>query len=162
MEYGGGPYWALALEQSAIGQVLRESLYLYPLANVLHVLAIATLLGSIAIFDLRVLGFCRGIAVDALARLALPVAAGALCVAVPTGIAMFITEAPAYVRNPVFLIKIGLIVLAAINIAIFHFGPLGDIKRSGKEPSGAARVSAGASLGLWLAAVAAGRLIAYY
>jgi hypothetical protein len=162
MEHGGGPYWALALEQSAIGQVLRESLFLYPIANVLHVLAIATLLGSIAVFDLRVLGFGRGIAVDALAKLALPVAAGALCVAVPTGIAMFIAEAPAYVRNPVFLIKIALIVLGAINIAVFHFGPLGDIKHSAKEPSAAARASAGASLCLWLLTVTAGRLIAYY
>jgi hypothetical protein len=162
MEHGGGPHWALALEQSALGHILRESLYLYPLANVLHVLAVATLLGSIAIFDLRVLGLGRGVAVDALAKLALPVAAGALCVALPTGIAMFITEAPAYVRNPVFLTKIALIVLAAINIAVFHFGPLGDIRTFAKEPSGIARISAGASLGLWLAAVAAGRLIAYY
>jgi hypothetical protein len=162
MEHGGGPHWALALEQSAVGQLLRESLFLYPLANVLHVLAIATLFGSIAVFDLRVLGLARGVAVDALAKLALPVAAGALCIAVPTGIAMFIAEAPAYVRNPVFLTKMALIALAVVNIAVFHFGSLRDIRRFAKEPPRSARASAAASLGLWLAAVAAGRLIAYY
>jgi Family of unknown function (DUF6644) len=162
MEHGGGPHWALALEQSAFGHVLRESLFLYPLANVLHVLAVATLLGSILVFDLRVLGFGRGVAVDALAKLAIPVAAGALCVAVPTGAAMFITEAPAYVRNPVFLVKIALILLAALNVAVFHFGPLRDTRRFAAEPRPLARASASASLGLWLAAVTAGRLIAYY
>jgi hypothetical protein len=162
MEHGGGPYWAVALEQSALAQMLRESLYIYPLANVLHVLAVATLLGAIAVFDLRVLGFGKGVAVDALAKLALPVAMGALCIAVPTGAAMFVTEAPAYVRNPVFLTKIALIALAAINIAAFHFGPLRDARRFAKQPSWRARVSAAASLGLWLAAVTAGRLIAYY
>ena len=162
MEHGGGPHWAVALEQSALGQLLRESLFLYPLANVLHVLAVATLLGSIAVFDLRVLGFGRGVAVDALAKLALPVAAGALCVAVPTGATLFITEAPAYVRNPVFLIKIALIVLAAVNIAMFHIGPLRNTRRFATEPPRLARASAAASLCLWLAAVPAGRLIAYY
>lgn len=162
MEHGGGPHWALALEQSALAQALRESLFLYPLANVLHVLAVATLLGSIAVFDLRVLGLGRGVAVDALARLALPIAASALCVAVPTGIAMFVAEAPAYVRNPVFLTKIGLIAVAAVNIAVFHSGPLREIKQFAKEPPRLARAGAAASLGLWLAAVAAGRLIAYY
>jgi hypothetical protein len=162
MEHGGGPHWAVAIEQSALAHMLRESLYLYPLANVLHVLAVATLLGAIVVFDLRVLGFGKGIAIDALARLALPIAGVALCIAVPTGVAMFMTEAPAYVRNPVFLTKIALIVLAAANIAAFHFGPLRDVRRFATRPSLSARASAAASLGLWLAAVTAGRLIAYY
>jgi hypothetical protein len=161
MEHGGGPDWALALEQSALAQVLRESLFLYPLANVLHVVAVAILLGSIAVFDLRVLGLAKGVPVTALARLALPVAAGALFVAVPTGAAMFIAEAPAYVRNPVFLTKVGLIVLAAINIALFHRGPFRHIAKLATVPP-LARASAAASLGLWLAVVIAGRLIAYY
>ena len=162
MDHGGGPHWAMAIEQSALAHMLRESLFLYPLANVLHVLSVATLLGAIAVFDLRVLGFGKSVAIDALARLALPVAAGALCIAVPTGVAMFVTEAPAYVRNPVFLTKIALIVLAVVNIAAFHFGPLRDVRHFATQPSRRARASAAASLGLWFAAVTAGRLIAYY
>jgi hypothetical protein len=162
MEHGGGPHWALMLEQSAFAQMIRESLFLYPLANLLHVLAIATLLGSIAVFDLRVLGLGRGVAIGALAKLALPVAASALCVAVPTGLVMFIAEAPAYLRNPVFLTKIGLIALAAINIVMFHRGPFRRIEGFDRHVPTSARAGAAVSLGLWLAVVAAGRLIAYY
>jgi hypothetical protein len=161
MEHGGGPAWALALEQTPLAQLLRESLFLYPLANVLHVVAVATLLGSIAVFDLRLLGLGRAIPIAGLARLALPVAGAALCLAVPTGAAMFITEAPAYVRNPVFVTKLALIVLAGLNIALFH-----GFLRPGETPTDdatpAMRASAAASLSLWLAVLIAGRLIAYY
>lgn len=161
MEHGGGPHWALALEQSALAQVLRESVFLYPLANVLHVVAVATLLGSIAVFDLRLLGLGKAVPVSALARLALPVAAVAVCLAMPTGAALFIAEAPAYLRNPVFLTKIALIAVAGLNVALFH-GVLGTAAKSFGEPPPVARASAAASLSLWLAVLIAGRLIAYY
>jgi hypothetical protein len=163
VEHGGGPAWAVALEQSGLGHAIRESLWIYPLANVLHVLAIALLLGSIVVFDLRVLGFGKGIATDRLAQLALPVAIGALCVVAPTGFALFTAEAPAYLRNPVFLIKMGLIVLALINIVVFHRGTFRTVKEwnmTGAPP--AARLAAGTSLALWLCVVVAGRFIAYY
>jgi hypothetical protein len=162
MEHGGGPAWALALEHSGFGQVIRESFWIYPLANVLHVLAVATLLGSIAVFDLRVLGFGNGIATDRLARLALPVAIGALAAAVPTGFVLFTAEATAYLRNPVFLIKLALILAALVNIVILHRGAFRRIKEWDPEPPPAARLAAGLSLALWLAIVSSGRLIAYF
>jgi hypothetical protein len=163
VEHGDGPAWAAALEHSGLGYIIRDSLFIYPLSNVLHVLAIALLLGSITVFDLRVLGFGKGVATDRLARLALPVAMGALCVAALTGFIMFTAEATAYIRNPVFLIKMGLLVLALVNIVIFHRGAFRTIKQWGfTSAPPAARLTAGASLALWLCIVVAGRFIAYY
>ena len=163
MEHGDGPAWAVALEQSGLGHIIRDSLWIYPLANVLHVLAMALLLGSIVLFDLRVLGFGKGVAADRLARLALPLAIGALCVAALTGFIMFTAEAPAYLRNPVFLTKMGLIVAALINIVVFHRGAFRTMKEWAlTAPPPAARLTAGVSLALWLCVVVAGRFIAYY
>jgi hypothetical protein len=163
VEHDAGPAWAVALEQSGLGQTIRESLWIYPLANVLHVLAVALLLGSIVVFDLRVLGFGKGVATDRLAGLALPVAITALCVAAPTGFVMFTAEAPAYLRNPVFLIKIGLIVLALANIIVFHRGAFRMRKQWALTTAPpAARLAAGSSLALWVCIVVAGRFIAYY
>ncbi len=163
MEHGHGPAWAVALEQSALGHIIRDSVWIYPFANVLHVLAIAILLGSIVVFDLRVLGFGKGIATNRLASLALPLAIGSLCVAAVTGFIMFTAEAPAYLRNPVFLTKMGLIVLALINILVFHRGAFRTIEQWAlTAPPPAARLTAGASLALWLCIVVAGRFIAYY
>jgi len=162
MEHPGGPAWALALEHSALAQLLRAAVWLYPAVNVMHVLATALLLGSIAVFDLRVLGFGNGLAIDRLARLALPVAASALVVAVPTGFLLFITEATAYLRNPAFLIKLGLIVVALANIAVLHRGAFRSVKQWGANPPPPAWRAAALSLVLWLAVVAFGRLIAYF
>ena len=162
MEHPGGPAWALALEHSGLAQTLREAVWLYPAANVTHVVAIALLLGSIAVYDLRVLGFSNEIPADRLARLALPVAIGALAVAAPTGILLFIAEATAYLRNPVFLIKLALIAAALVNIVVLHRGAFRGIKQWGPNPPPSAQLAAGLSLLLWLAVVASGRLIAYF
>ena len=163
MEHGGGPAWAIALEQSGLGHTIRNSIWIYPLANVLHVLAMGLLLGSIVLFDLRVLGVGKGVAIDRLARLALPLAAGALCVAATTGFILFTAEAPAYLRNPVFLTKMGLIVVALVNIAVFHRGAFRAMKEWALgAPPPAARLTAGVSLALWLCVVVAGRFVAYY
>jgi hypothetical protein len=162
MEHSGGPAWALALEHSGLGQLLREAVWIYPAINVTHVLAVALLLGSIAVFDLRVLGFGEGIPAERLARLALPVAIGGLAGAAPTGFLLFITEATAYVRNPVFLTKLALIVAALVNVVLVHRGAFRSIKEWGFDPPPAARRAAALSLALWLAIAACGRLIAYF
>jgi hypothetical protein len=163
VEHGDGPAWAVALEQSGLGHTIRDSLWIYPLANVLHVLAIGLLLGSIVVFDLRMMGLGKGVAIDRLARLALPLAAGALCVAAATGFILFTAEAPAYLRNPVFLTKMGLIVLALVNILVFHRSAFRTMKEWALgTPPPAARLTAAASLMFWLCIVVAGRFIAYY
>ncbi len=163
MEHGHGPAWAIALEQSGLGHTIRDSLWIYPLANVLHVVAIAVLLGSIVVFDLRVLGFGKGIATNRLAALALPLAIGALCIAAGTGFIMFTAEAPAYLRNPVFLTKMGLILLALINVVVFHRGAFRTMEQwSLSMAPPAARTTAAVSLALWLCVVVTGRFIAYY
>ncbi|WP_052710422.1 hypothetical protein [Azospirillum thiophilum] len=87
---------------------------------------------------------------------------------VPTGLLLFVSEATALAGNPAFLVKIGLLVLALANIALFHRGPGGKsisgrasdgIRR--RKPPPAARLAGAASLLLWVGVLAAGRLIAY-
>src|SRR3990172_1472105 len=102
MEHKAGPAWALALEHSALAQAIRESTWIYPSLNLAHVLAMAMLVGAIWVFDLRVLGLGRGIDIRSLTRLALPLAATGITVALPTGFMLFIAEATAYIQNSVF------------------------------------------------------------
>lgn len=164
MEHGVGPAWVLAIEHSALAQIIRDSVWLYPVLNVSHVLAAALLAGTIVVFDLRVLGAGRKLDVVPLAGLILPVSIGALAVAAPTGALLFSAEATALIRNPVFLVKMGLIATALVNIVVVHAGTFRDVDRWGYAfvAPPAARVAAALSLGLWLGVVAAGRLIAYF
>ncbi|HZH28487.1 MAG TPA: DUF6644 family protein [Azospirillaceae bacterium] len=157
----GAAGWLSAIQASGLGEALRGSLWLYPLVEVVHVLASAILVGSILVYDLRVLGMGRAVPVAALARLALPASAGALAAAVITGAALFTAEATAYAANPAFLAKLGLIALGMVNVAWTHAGPMRGVDRWDTHAPAAARIGAGISLAVWTGTAAAGRLIAY-
>lgn len=158
-----GPGWLVALETSGLGEALRGSLWLYPLVEVLHILGLALLVGAIVAFDLRLMGLHARLPAEALSRLLLPVAVVGFLLAVPTGMLLFVSEATALARNPVFLVKMGLLVAALGNIGLFHRGAGRRILDwgGGGRPPPAARVAGAASLLLWVAVLAAGRLIAY-
>ncbi|MSP67452.1 MAG: hypothetical protein EXQ96_05055 [Alphaproteobacteria bacterium] len=165
MEHATGPAWAILIEHSALGHLIRGSVWVYPAANVAHVVAVAVLVGAIIVFDLALLGLTRDIAPVRLARLCLPVARVAFAVAVPTGVVMFTAEASFIIQNPVFLIKLGMIAAALVNIVAAHAGPFRAIGTWGWAVGtvpGTARTTALLSLVLWPAVMIAGRLIAYF
>jgi hypothetical protein len=152
------------IEASALGQAMRQWLYLYPAVETTHIAGIALLFGSIAVLDLRLLGLSRQISVKRLARHVLPWTAGSFALIVPSGLAMFTAHAMEFIGNPVFALKMGLILAAGVNAAILHAG----IFRSAASwdvnvaPPPAARVAAGLSLLTWLSVIACGRLLAYF
>ncbi len=159
---GAGPAWAVALQQSGLGHALRESLWLYPAVECLHILGFALLVGAIASFDLRVLRGPPPAGIEALAAQTLPVARAGFALAAPRGALLFVTESTAYLANPAFLAKLALAALALLNVLWFH-ARLGALRRQGDGTSsaGVLRVSALASLLLWAGVLIAGRLIAY-
>ncbi|MBP2314043.1 DUF6644 family protein [Azospirillum soli] len=159
-----GPGWLVALETSPLGDTLRQSIWLYPLVEIAHILGLALLVGSIVAFDLRLMGARAPLLpADALSRLLLPISVTGFALAVPTGILLFIAEATALVRNPAFLVKMALLVLALVNIAVFHSlaGHAMAAWSLADRPPRAARLAGAASLTLWVAILACGRLIAY-
>src|SRR5215210_5896335 len=112
---GGGVLGAI--EQSPLAAAMRGDMWLYPIVEIFHIAGFIVLVGAVVMFDLRVLGFSRGISIRALARHLLPWSAGALIVIVPTGLMMFSAHAGEFVDNPAFLLKLTLIVLALTNAA---------------------------------------------
>lgn len=152
------PAWLAAIEASAPAVLMRETLWLYPLAGVLHVLAIGLLLGSIIAFDLRVLGVARTVPLADAARWLLPIARTGFALAVLTGAAMFSADATHLADNPAFLIKLALILLAGINVLLFHLVLWQGEPIAGKLTRRSALISAM----LWVCVASAGRLIAYF
>lgn len=164
MEHGGSGEGILhALEMSAVGEAMRQSLTLYPAVETLHIMGFSILVGSIIAFDLRVLGLGRGIPLEPAARHLLRCAWIGFLVAVPMGLLLFATEATSIAENPSFRVKIALILLAGINMIAFHLGPWKSVASwsAGVAPS-SARAGAALSIVLWLGVIAGGRLIAYF
>lgn len=159
MEEHDAPAWAAWLEATALGAAARESLWLYPVVSVLHILGIALLVGGIVAFDLRVLGAGREIPLPAAGRLILPLARLGFAAAVVSGVVMLAADASHLATNPAFLVKAVLLALAGANVALFH----GHAQRDLAAPVGLlARASAAASALLWLSVAATGRAIAYF
>lgn len=164
MEHGGsGEGFLHTLEMSAVGEAMRQSLMLYPAVETLHIIGFSILVGSIVAFDLRVLGMARALPLEAAARLLLRTAWLGFAIAVPMGVLLFITEATSIAENPSFRVKMALLILAGINMLVFHSGPWRNVASwvGGAAPS-AARNGALASMVLWLGVLAGGRLIAYF
>jgi len=78
------------------------------------------------------------------------------------GLLLFSADAAHVVRNPAFQAKLLLIAAALVNVAVAYAGPWRKVAVWGAEASGAAKLTALVSLVLWVGAVCAGRLIAYF
>ena len=153
-----------AIEASALGQAMRQWLWLYPSVEIVHIAGIALLVGSIAILDLRLLGFARSLPVRKLAAHVLPWSLASFALIVPSGLAMFVAHAGDLMGNPVFAVKISLILLAGANAGLFHAGVFRSAGQWDVDvmPPLTARAAAAVSLLLWISVIACGRLLAYF
>ncbi len=152
-----------ALEGSALGEAMRQSMWLYPAVETLHIVGFSILIGAIVSFDLRVLGLGQGIPLAKAGRFLLPVALCGFALAAPMGFLLFTTEATSIAENPSFRIKMVLLILAGLNALLFHVGPWRSIAAWGEGAAPSfARATAALSMLLWLGVLAGGRLIAYF
>ena len=156
-----------ALEGSSLGQAMRQWLWLYPSVEVVHLVGIALLFGSIVVLDLRLLGLSRHIPVRVLARHVLPWTAASFLLIIPSGLLMFLAHASEFVESEVFILKMLLIMAAGLNAALFHSITLRTADVWDSEvmrrlpPPPSARLAGALSLLIWISVIACGRLLAY-
>lgn len=156
-----GPAWAVALEQSGLGEAMRTSALLYPLANVLHVLAVCAVVAPIVLADLRLLGFGRRFALRPTVALLTAIAAGGLVVALATGVPLFAADAGPLAENPVMVAKLVLVAVGVANALLFRIVWTRALDDWDIAAPILGRMQAGVSAGVWIAVPVAGRLIAY-
>ena len=124
----------------------------------MHVLGIALLVGAIVLLDLRLLGLWRGVPVALLARPAVAVASAGLAIALVSGPLLLIVQAAEYAANPFLYIKFGAILVGLANLIALRFTGDRTDDRFARRRGAAGFVS----LVAWLAALTAGRMIAYW
>lgn len=163
MHEPAGPALLVWLESTALAAAMRQWLWLYPIVEIVHITGIALLVGSIAMFDLRVLGLSRGLAVRGLGRHLLPWSVTGFAIVAASGALMFTAHATEFWSNPAFAVKLGLIAAAGVNALAFHLGPLRGVHGwdTARAAPASARAGAALSLLLWVGAISCGRLIAY-
>lgn len=152
------------LDHTSMGTSIRDSLWLFPIIETLHIFGIISLVGSTSILDLRLLGFAfRDEPVSELGRHFLPWAWFGFAVQVITGFLMFSSEAVKMYGNWAFQLKMLLILVAGLNAFVFHSLAYKSVGKWDRDPVApfSARVAGSVSILLWFAIVAAGRWIAY-
>jgi hypothetical protein len=152
------------VEHGTLGELVRENNLLFPSIESVHVLAVCLVVGSIAVVDLRLLGFASvDRPVGRLMRSILPITVGAFGLAVAAGSLLFISHASKYLENRFFIAKITLIALAGVNMAVFHLIGARNLDQWENDalPPLFARVAGGLSLFLWVSVVACGRWIGF-
>src|SRR5712691_12695274 len=109
------------LEQTSIGTFIRESLWLFPVIETVHIFGIILLVGGTSILDLRLTGLTfRDEPVSKLAERFLPWAWAGFLIQVTTGLLLFSSEATKMYGNLGFDIKMLLLAVAGINAFVFH------------------------------------------
>ena len=158
----------LALHDLPLAEAVRSDAagtrWLFPIIETMHVLALATVFGSIAMLDVRLLGFAgRDTAVSRLSGEILPWTWCAWVLAALTGSVMFISKSIAYAGNFQFQMKFVCMALAGLNMLVFHFGVQRSIAvwDNASQPPLAAKLAGGLSLGLWLAVIFFGRWVGF-
>lgn len=152
------------LEQTSIGMAVRNSLWLFPTIETLHLFGIVLLVGSTSALDLRLLGLSlRNQSVSQVAARLLPWAWVGFTVQITTGMLLFSSEATRCYTNPAFRLKMLMIFLAGVNAMVFHYTAYRSVGKWDDAPTTpmGAKLAGSFSILLWFGIVAAGRWIAF-
>jgi len=154
------------LDQTSFGHVMRESLYLFPVVETLHVFGIVSLVSSAFLLDLRLFGVgpMRDEPVEKLARWVLPWVVAGFTVQFVTGVLMYSAEATRSAVNSFFWYKMFMILGVGINALVFHatvYRKIGTWNNAQVAPLGA-RIYGTFSIILWLGIIALGRWFSFH
>ncbi len=145
-------------------QALLGSLNFWNLLEGTHLLTLMLFAGTIMVVDFRLLGIAfKKTPVSVISTKVLPLTVGGFLIMIVTGLALFYAKPVFYYHNLWFRLKVIFILLAMINIMVFHFrvqNSQGAWDNAPKPPT-SARVSAVVSLLAWTTVIFFGRLIAY-
>ena len=144
-----------ALSQWAPIVWLKTNPYAYPTLEIVHIVGIALVFGTLWVVDLRILGRMRVFDVNQLAKHVLPWTLLGFTLAAASGLTMFVSRVSDLIANPAFILKIGLLFAAGANAAVLH--ARGPIMVSSLMTKSQALLS----ILIWLAVIVCGRWIAY-
>jgi hypothetical protein len=152
------------LQDTSIASGIRQSLWLFPILYTLHIFGVVILVGATSALDLRMLGLVmRDETISDTSDLLLPWVKAGFAAQVVTGLFLFIAQAADLWHNVPFILKMITVLVAGLNVLIFHLTAYRNVRQWPKHatPAGA-KFSAVFSLTCWFGIVAMSRLIAFF
>lgn len=155
--------WFQWLEQTPASTAIAESIWLFPLLEGSHILALPLSVGMIVFFDLHLLGLTlAGSRAATVMTEMLRWAKGGFAVMFVTGALLLMCHAGRAYANPFFRAKVIFLLVLGINALVYQvvFFPKMAQWGAGRAPAGA-KVCAVVSLVVWIGVIVAGRTMAY-
>ena len=153
--------WAERLETSPFGALMRESALFYPTANLLHLLGLVMLLGSMLLLDLRLLGLAREVPVQEASRRLTPIGIAGLLIQLVTGFCLFAADAGPLTGNWLLQLKLALVGVGIANALLFRACWARRLADWDLRPPLAGRLQVALSILTWCGVMSAGRVLAY-
>lgn len=147
-----------------LSQASRETEWVFPTLETIHVIAIVFVLGSITRLDMRLIGLIwQNRPVTEVSEEMLPWTWTSFVIAAIFGLLLWTSKPLTYFGIAFFDVKMILIVLAGINMVLFQFITFKDVAKWDRDPvpPAAARIAGGLSLAFWVAVVICGRFIGF-
>ncbi len=146
-------------EYTTLGVVVRESIWLFPMIEAIHLLGLCLLGGAVLVVDLRMLGLgLRRQTISELAAQLRPWLIGAVALLLVTGVLLFVSEAVKCYYSQSFKVKMITLPIALL----FTFTVRAKFAAAGgMDASMQTRMIAITSMLLWLIVAAAGRWIGF-
>jgi hypothetical protein len=153
--------WMSELDSSI---ALRESTYVAPWLQVLHVVSVSLFAGSVFLMDLRLVGLgSTRMPFSHVQRQLFPLQMAGIAGANLTGAGLLFANPMTYFANIIFWTKMIAMALAGLNALAFHFitaATLADWDSRPQVPT-AAKLAGVLGLILWTNVILAGRLMYY-
>ena len=151
--------WGDTIEAWPVSFTIRESPWLFPTMQIVHLLGLTVWLGALFVIDMRILNVgMRDVSIPDLARALRPWQRIGLAFLVTSGVVMFVGEAARMTVSPPFQLKMLLFVAAVLVTALLHR----PMVRRDSPPGVAGRFGAILTLALWFMVGFAGRAIGFY
>ncbi len=146
-------------ESTGLGLVVRESVWLFPVIEAVHLLGLCMLGGALFLVDLRMLGAgLKGTPLPALARQARPWLVAGVVVMLASGVLLFLSEAVKCYYSQAFWVKITTLPAGLL----FTFVVRERVAAAADDHVGFTVAATGAaSIALWVTVAAAGRWIGF-
>jgi len=152
------------IHQTSLSVAIRESIWVYPILNVLHCVGILLVAGTIVVVDLRLLGFgMRRATVSSVVSQVLPWTLSGFGFMFLTGSLLAWSEPVRLYRSIFFPWKLLFLAIAGLNALLFHLGVYRGVGAwdSATLTPARARFAGALSILCWICVIAAGRAVGY-
>jgi hypothetical protein len=158
------PHFMIAIGQwgidSGIYGMMMNTRWGWPIAEALHFVGLCMLMGTVGLFDLRMMGAVKGVSLAGLHRL-VPFGVFGYALSAATGFCFVVSSPLEYFYNHAWQVKMALMAIAGVNMVVFYLTTSKRVHALAPDDRVplAARVIAIVSLTSWLGVITCGRVI---